>query len=395
MNRGAWVLQIIHAFQSGPSPRAAILLLQPNGALAFHQLGGRHGYCAMLAKPINRCLNDNSSDANSAFSVSNYYMSREELLMLSRRRFLKYVMGAGLGAVTIPQLRYARSAQDNDTVFLMSYFQREAEALHLAYSLDGYSWQALNNNEPVFKSTVGTLSMRDPFIRPDQDGIFRMLWTDGWESPQIGYSYSFDLINWNEPQLIPMMTEVEHARNCWAPEYFYDHEAAVYRLIWATTVQADGGWDHRIWSSVTEDFETFSPPELYFDPGYRVIDATMVYDAGRYVMAFKDERGSEEPSRIYKAIRTAEAASGAGPFEDISETMSFEYTEGPTIFRVGDDWIMFCDMYQDKQFSASISSDLREWRDITDKVQFPEHPRHATVFSANRDILRLLLEQYS
>ena len=314
--------------------------------------------------------------------------------MLSRRRFLKQLAGTGLGFAIIPRLRYVRWTQTEDEVFVMSYFRTDAEALHLAYSLDGYNWQALNRNEPILESTIGALSMRDPCIRPDQDGVFRLLWTDGWQSPQIGYSYSYDLICWQEQTLIPMMAEVEHARNCWAPEFFYDHEADEYRLIWATTVLDKDDWDHRIWSSVTHDFETFTPPELYFDPGYTVIDATMVYDDGRYVMPFKDERGTNDPDTEYKAVRVAEATSGAGPFGNISDLVTRSLTEGPTVFRLGDNWIMFCDLFHENSFSASISSDLREWRDITDQVKFPERPRHGTVFTINQEILRLLLERY-
>ncbi|MBZ0290417.1 MAG: glycoside hydrolase family 43 protein, partial [Anaerolineae bacterium] len=300
--------------------------------------------------------------------------------MFSRRRFLKGMLGAGFGLTAIPHLQAARRAQSSDHVFMMSYFQRDAEALHLAYSLDGYLWQALNNNLPVLSSTVGTLSMRDPFIRLDEEGVFRLLWTDGWESNQIGYSYSYNLVKWEEQRLIPLMVDVEFTRNCWAPEFFYDHEAEVYRLIWASTVREEAGRDHRIWSSVTNDFETFSPPEIFFDPGYTAIDATMVYDDRRYVMPFKDERANQDPSKEYKAIRITEATSATGPFDEISDLVTPQYTEGPTVFRLGDDWIMYCDRYQDKLYTASISSDLREWRDITDEVQFPPRLRHATVF---------------
>ena len=140
--------------------------------------------------------------------------------MLYRRHFLKQLLGTGLGFTVIPRLRYPRWIQAEDDVFVMSYFRTDAEALHLAYSLDAYNWQALNRNEPRLESTIGALSMRDPCIRPDQDGVFRLLWTDGWQSPNIGYSYSYDLIRWQEQTLIPMMVEVEHARNCWAPNSF-------------------------------------------------------------------------------------------------------------------------------------------------------------------------------
>lgn len=239
--------------------------------------------------------------------------------------------------------------------------------------------------------------MRDPFIIQVKNGIFHLIWTDGWESNQIGYCRSTDLIHWEAQRLIPLMVEVEYARNCWAPECFYDPEMEEYRLIWSTTVNTlrDGGWDHRIWTAITLDFETFTPPQLYFDPGYTVIDATLIYDYGRYVLIFKDERGRNEPDTEYKAMRVTVAESAQGPFQNISERVTPPLTEGPTVFRVSNRWLMFYDAFHEARFGASISDDLLHWTDVTGEVMFPEHPRHGTVFSAGQELLYRLLAAYT
>ncbi len=317
--------------------------------------------------------------------------------MPGRRDFLKFIMNAGLGFAAASPLQYTPASGSEEEVYLMSYFRTPAEALHLASSLDGYHWMPLNDNEPLLHPVVGANSMRDPFIIEDHNGIFHLLWTDGWESNQIGYCRSADLIHWEEQRLIPMMVEVEHARNCWAPECFYDPETGDYRLVWSTTVntETDGGWDHRIWTAITTDFESFTPPSLYFDPGYTVIDATLTYDNGRYMMIFKDERRPEENGPQYKALRVAEADSAEGPFENISDLITRTGMEGPTVFRVGDKWLMFYDNYTEPGYAASISDDLLHWEEITEHIIFPERPRHATVFKVTPAILEGLLNAFS
>jgi hypothetical protein len=40
----------------------------------------------------------------------------------------------------------------------------------------------------------------------------------------------------------------------------------------------------------TRDFKTFSQTRLFFDPGFNVIDATVIKSGKRYYMVFKDER---------------------------------------------------------------------------------------------------------
>lgn len=332
--------------------------------------------------------------------------------MMGRRAFLKLLItsSAGLGLSRLSglpawrQARAAVAATGEDRVYLMSYFRTEAEALHLAYSPDGYHWTALNGNQPVLESSVGSHSIRDPFIVRGQDGGYHLIWTDGWSSDHIGYCRSDDLIHWGEQKLLPVMAGVKWTKNCWAPECFYDPEAKEYRFIWSSTVFKNDlerfldVYDHRIWTTTTRDFATFSLSSLYFDPGYSVIDATLVYDetrrTNRYVMIFKDERGENRPGTENKAMRVTVAGSGDGPFHDISELITPTLTEGPTVFRMGDRWMMFYDHFMEGRFGASISDDLLHWEIVTDQVTFPPGPRHATVFPVEQEALDALLEAY-
>jgi len=68
--------------------------------------------------------------------------------------------------------------QHTGNVYIFSYFNNNGQdGLHLAYSTDGYHWQALNKDSAVLKPTVANdRLMRDPCIIKGKDGLFRMVW---------------------------------------------------------------------------------------------------------------------------------------------------------------------------------------------------------------------------
>ena len=91
---------------------------------------------------------------------------------------------------------------DANEVFMFSYFRNNGEdGLHLAYSEDGYTWQALKHDSSFLKPTVGNDKlMRDPCIIKGPDGIFHMVWTASWKENGIGYAHFSDLIHWSAQQ---------------------------------------------------------------------------------------------------------------------------------------------------------------------------------------------------
>lgn len=268
-------------------------------------------------------------------------------------------------------------------MYAMSYFRTEAEALHLAVSDDGLDWQALNGNQPVWESTVGSRSVRDPFIFPARDGRFHLLSTNGWQADSILHAASEDLLHWTDAKLVPIMQGVPNVRNCWAPECFYDQEEDLYRLIWSSSVTDpthEADWNHRIWSATTRDWKTFTPATLFFDPDHSVIDATVVRHGSRYLMAFKDERGENKHGTDWKAIRVCFSDHGGGPWTEVSDLLTPSLTEGPTLFWRDGAWTMFFDHFIENHFGAAQSRDGLRWEDITARVTFPPDPRHAAVF---------------
>ncbi len=281
-------------------------------------------------------------------------------------------------------------------MFVFSYFKTESEAMHLAVSDDGLQWRELNNGLPVLKGTTGKCTLRDPFIIQARDGLFHLLATDGWGSRSIVHATSRDLVDWSDQELLPVMEKVEGTQNCWAPECFYDREDDLYRILWSSTVRPDVEEkvrDHRIWSVTTRDFQKFSEPELFFDPGYSVIDASVIRHERRYMMAFKDERGENVKGTQYKGIRMAFAKRGAGPFEDVTDLVTPHLVEGPALFRAGGRFVMLYDHFMEEgHYGASVSDDGVHWDTADGGLVMPFAPRHGGLIEVSDSLGRRLQE---
>lgn len=181
--------------------------------------------------------------------------------------------------------------------------------------------------------------------------------------------------------------------NTWAPEVFYDTVREAYRIIWSSTV-GEGPRNHRIYSSLTKDFENFTTGSLFFDPGYNVIDATVTDLGDSYYMLFKDERGTNEKGTSFKAIRSCRIVKDGmdrpeiGP---VSALLTPALTEEPTMYRVRredrNEWLILADGFQEQYYVAYRSADLLEWEPLRDEVRLPREPRHGSVMMINRNHL--------
>lgn len=292
------------------------------------------------------------------------------------------------------------SCRNNDNkVYLFSYFMDNGQdGLHLAYSRDGYHWEALKNNQSFLTPQVAEDKlMRDPCIIQGPDNRFHMVWTVSWNDRGIGYATSDDLINWSEQKFIPVMEHEPTALNCWAPEIFYDKSEDRYMIYWATTIpgrfpegeqHGDSKYNHRMYYTTTTDFNTFSETKLLYDEGFNVIDAVIKKIAGQYVMFLKDE--TRNPAR--KHIRMASSKSLTEGYKLISEPITPDWVEGPTVAYVDGYWVVYYDEYTRHHMGAVRSKYLKKWEVITDSISFPEGTRHGTVFQVDESILERLLQ---
>jgi len=295
------------------------------------------------------------------------------------------------------------SAQKNTEkdIYLFSYFIGNGEdGLHLSYSEDGYTFKQLAGGQSLLTPQVGKDKlMRDPNIVRGGDGKFHMVWTVSWTDKGVGYASSEDLINWSEQEFIPVMAHEPGARNTWAPEIFYDKEDDFYMIFWSTTIRgrfpetqldADDGYNHRKYFVTTKDFKEFSDTKLLYEPGFNVIDGTIVKVDGEYIMFIKDE--TREPAE--KNIRITRSESLTGGYGPASEPITGDYwAEGPTVAKVDGNWVVYFDKYIDKQMGAVASPDLENWTDISDRIDFPKGTRHGSIIMISREELAPLLEK--
>ncbi len=287
----------------------------------------------------------------------------------------------------------------NDSVYLFCYFKGGGDGLHYAYSYDGYQWSPMFNDSIVLKPTVSRDKLfRDPCIIKGPDGKYHMVWTVSWADKGIGYASSSDLVNWSKQEFIPVMAHKDSAKNTWAPEINFDPDKNEYMIYWASTVSgefpqkdtsAEGKKNnHRMYYTRTKDFKKFSRAKILYDQGFSVIDASIVHSGDQYVMFLKNETRS--PAE--KNIRIATSKKMTGPYSAPSSPITGKYwAEGPTAIRINGNWVVYFDKYTEKKYGAVTSTDLRNWIDISDKVQFPKGIRHGTVLKISKKDFEAML----
>lgn len=288
--------------------------------------------------------------------------------------------------------------------FLFTSFRGNGEdGLHLLWSTNGYHWEALRGDRSFLRPEVGGYRlMRDPCIAQGPDGTFHMVWTTAWTTDrgaEIGYAFSRDLVEWSPQRALRLMAREPQTRNLWAPELFYDRRKGQWLVFWSSTIPGrfpetdhtgDDGYNHRIYYTTTRDFVRFSPTRLFFDPGFNVIDATLVEVPGGYMLVFKDERLRP----LQKRLRIAFSTGPEGPFGPVSDPVSIDWAEGPSALRIGSEYLIYYDRYSRRRYYGALRSrDLRHWEDVSTEVHFPPGHKHGTVFRVSGELLRRLLSE--
>ncbi len=284
------------------------------------------------------------------------------------------------------------SCRSQREVYLFTSFREPAtDGLYLLYSEDGYHWKELGG--PFLKPEVGGKLMRDPSMVQGPDGTYHLVWTTAWRGDQgFGYASSKDLIHWSDQQFIEVMADEPTTVNVWAPELFYDEDHQRFVILWASTIPyrfprgiEDERNNHRMYYTTTQDFIHFSDTQLFLDPGFSVIDAVIVKeDQDQYVLVLKD---NTRPNRNLKVAFSDQAL---GPYQNISEAFTGNFTEGPSVLRSEDAWLIYFDAYEDKQYDAVRTRDFKTFTDISDQITVPEGHKHGTIFTIAAETLEKL-----
>jgi hypothetical protein len=275
-------------------------------------------------------------------------------------------------------------------IYLFSYFKNNgADGLHLAYSKNGFNWQSLQNDSSVLQPMVGIDKlMRDPCIIRGTDGLFHMTWTVSWKERTIGYASSSDLVHWSTQQNIPVMMHEPTAKNCWAPEIFYDDANENYMFYWSTTIPGAfpetekkiGNNNHRIYFTTTKDFKTFTNTKLLWKGNCNVIDATIQKIGNKYCLFMKDE--TERPDKIKRIYMLTSDKLTEGYGELSAPAITIDYNaEGPTLVKVKKEWLLYFDKPLLHQYGAFSSTNLHTWVDVSEKITIPKGLRHGSIIT--------------
>ncbi len=300
----------------------------------------------------------------------------------------------------------AAAPRAGDDVLLFAYFTRNGQdGIHLAWSEDGYTWEKLCAGASVLPPSVGTKEklIRDPSIARGPDGTYHVVWTSGWWERGIGYASTRDFVHWSEAREIPVMAHEPAARNCWAPEIIWDPERAEFLIIWATTIpgrftagagSSEDELNHRLFFTTTRDFATFTPAQLFIDPGFSSIDATLLRVGSDWHLFVKDETRFPSPA---KNLLHARAAHARGPFTELLAPFSPPdvWVEGPSVVEFRGEYLLYCDAYIEKRYLLLRSRDLVNWEDASERLRLPDEgtplrPRHGTVIAVPRALIGAL-----
>ena len=282
--------------------------------------------------------------------------------------------------------------------YVFSYFKNNGQdGLHLAGSTDGLNWKAFKNDSSFLTPQVSADKlMRDPCIIRGLDGKFYAVWTVSWTDKGIGYASSKDMIHWSEQQYLPVMAYEAGTRNAWAPEITLEPYSQTYMIYWASTIKdkfietlstLENAYNHRIYYVSTKDFKTFSETKILYEPGFNVIDASIVRENGRYLMFLKDE--TREP--VQKNIKIAYSEELNGPYSAASKPITGNYwAEGPTTLKKDGKWLVYFDKYRDHKYGCISSTDLINWTDISDQISLPKGIRHGSILEVSEEEYKLL-----
>ncbi len=318
------------------------------------------------------------------------------------KRALSIALGMSLifsGFLLLAPSENAQAAT-NYTAYVMGYFTESPQqlganyGLHLAYSTDALNWTPLNNNQPVMTPNVGVAGLRDPFIFRKQDGTFvilatNMAGTNFSDSSEYIHAWdSTDLITFSNERLLRLNTTGMHT---WAPEAFYDASRGQYGIIWSGNTDRN-----RIYVNYTTDFMSVGTPQVYFDPGFSVLDATMHMSGGTNYLYYK----KESENALYGAKSTS---LNPGSFNSATYTGAIyhDVIEAPIVVRKINQnrWYLYGDSYYPVNGvfyaweSANIGSNA--WTELNQRNYSPPlNAKHATIAQITQTELNNLISHW-
>ncbi|MGN0777796.1 MAG: glycoside hydrolase family 43 protein [Aristaeellaceae bacterium] len=287
--------------------------------------------------------------------------------------------------------------------------QPDGEQIYFSVSQDGLHWQDLNHGQPVLRSPLGDLGVRDPFVvRHPQTGRFYLIATDlciyrrrDWNDAQYRGSRALivwesdDLTSWSEPRR--MEVGVPEAGCVWAPEAIWDESRGAMMVFFASMTRLAGDEEakQRIYAVHTRDFVTFTPAQIYAEAENHLIDTTIVHDGGWYYRFTKDETTKKI---LMERMRTLHDKAEAVPCATLANLPG---VEGPECYPLPDGrWCLIADQFSAGKGYLPMVTDALSSGDFRilapDEYDFgTTRKRHGGVLAIDRPLYDGLLARFA
>lgn len=308
--------------------------------------------------------------------------------------------------------------------YLFAYFTGDStDGEYIRFALsdgnDALRWRELNGGRPVLTSSSGTRGLRDPFLVRGADG-FHLLATDlsigagiSWESAQHRGSRSIEI--WSSPDLISWSAQrhVEvaphSAGDAWGPEAVFDECTGEYLVFWASMIPdiPGGAAHHRMLAATTRDFVTFSEATIWQNPGWSVIDATVIRARGRYHRFTKSDGVDDSHADVVQEVSADLRAASPSPAwrmvqAGIGDAAGLGAVEGPIVVAAnagdpnGPGYYLFLDEYQGRGYVPLFTADLEapQWCTMKDH-RMPRDARHGSVLPVTATEMNALWKAFA
>ncbi len=292
------------------------------------------------------------------------------------------------------------TAEEEPQAWVFAYFKgKGADGLHLATSTDALTWTPVAGDRPLLAPELGSQKlMRDPSLARGPDGTYHLVWTVAENDRIFGHATSVDLVHWSAEEAVPVMADDPNVRNVWAPEVYYDEPSRQFLIVWSSTVKGrfpetagstEKEYNHRLYYTLTSDWQEFTPAQLFYDPGFSVIDGFIFRAGGQYVLVAKNETRYPEAA---KNLFLASSRTLTGPYGPPSApiTPAGQWVEGPCALHVRGEYIVYYDRYMDDAYGAVLSANLARWADIGEQIKVPAGARHGTMLAVEPAVVTRL-----
>lgn len=311
------------------------------------------------------------------------------------------------------------TGKDDNNAYLFVFHQDPTSSLYMATSIDGYTFTALNNAQPVMSGdTLATQhGIRDPHIYQGPDGAFYLAMTDlnlrgkemgfrdtKWERDEDKYGWgnnhgfilmkSYDLINWTKSVAhIDKIFPGLDVGCAWAPETIYDPEAKKMMIYF--TMRLGNGKTKLYYSYTDDDFTTLvtKPKELFKYPNSKVqildADISRMPD-GRYCLMYV---AREQPGGIKMAF--SDKINRGYKYSDQWADTEPGACEAPNVWkRHGEDkWVLMYDIFSvnPHNFGFAETADFKIFKDLGHfneglmKTTNFTSPKHGAIISITRE----------